>query len=71
MNNDEDFSVEDPWANPRFLTSVPSPVEPHADLRSSATMMFELMTAYTQAGFSEAQAFDLIKAQLIEATRMQ
>lgn len=37
-----------------------APTEPAADYRTAATSLFEMFTAYQQAGFSEDQSFALV-----------
>lgn len=36
------------------------PVEPPADLRAAAKMMFQMFTSLVQEGFSEKQALDIL-----------
>lgn len=37
-------------------TNTTNFVEPSADMRAAATMLFQMYTAYIQAGFTEIQA---------------
>lgn len=39
-------------------------IEPHADLREGAAVLFQMYVAFTQAGFDETQAFELVKAAM-------
>jgi hypothetical protein len=36
-------------------------IEPTADMRRTADAMYQLYLAYTQAGFTDDQAFQLVK----------
>lgn len=39
-------------------------IEPHADLREGAAVLFQMYVAFTQAGFDEIQAFELVKTAM-------
>jgi hypothetical protein len=41
-----------------------SQIEPHADLRQLATLHRQMFIAWTGAGFTEAQAIDLLRAMI-------
>jgi hypothetical protein len=44
-------------------------IEPPADLRMIANMMFQLYTAFIQAGFTETQAMELVKVHFATVVR--
>lgn len=39
-------------------------IEPHADIRMMATQSYQFIVAYTEAGFTEEQAFQLVRDML-------
>jgi hypothetical protein len=46
---------------------VAEPSDPITDLAASAAQLHELFLAYVQAGFTEAQAMELVKTTLATA----
>lgn len=44
-------------------------IEPHADMRQGATMLYQFYIALMDAGFSQSQAMELIKVQLSAAAQ--
>jgi hypothetical protein len=46
-----------------------NPVEPHADMRMVATMMYQFYVALLDAGFNEEQAIRMVEVQLTAATK--
>ncbi|WP_063042274.1 MULTISPECIES: hypothetical protein [Nocardia] len=51
--------------DPTIFRTPGGPREVHADLRVAANGQFELFTAYKQAGFTEAQAMELLRTLLL------
>lgn len=49
-------------------SSLP-PIEPPADLRTGALIHRQMFIAYTDAGFTEAQAMDFIKTMIVASWR--
>lgn len=39
-------------------------IEPHADIREAAGTLFQMYTAFTQAGFTDVQAMQMIVTTL-------
>ena len=44
-------------------------IEPHSDIRQGAATFFQFLTAYIQAGFTEEQAFLLVRDMVREQVR--
>lgn len=44
-------------------------IEPSADIRTAALAFFQMHTAFSQAGFSEEQAFELTRTAVEAAFR--
>lgn len=50
---------------------MPEPTDPITQLAAAAVQLHELYVSYIEAGFTEAQAFDLVKALLLASASQQ